>query len=87
MFGINDGPFHAAEEKMHKEMMAQKGTTVDETWARKMIVHHQGAIDMSEILLEQGSDPAIRQMASESIEKQRRDISKLQQLIPQDQVA
>ena len=52
--GINEGPFHHAEQKMHEGMMSAKGSTIDETFTRDMIAHHEGAIALSEILLEQG---------------------------------
>lgn len=75
------GPFHAAEETMHKAMMSAEGSTVDETWVRKMIAHHEGAIAMSQILLREGTDSAVRQMASKSIEEQTKDIDELNKLI------
>lgn len=51
---MND--FMASMNKMDKAMTAAQGGSVDETFARKMISHHQGAIDMAEIELKHGSD-------------------------------
>jgi uncharacterized protein (DUF305 family) len=44
-----------------------------------MIVHHQGAIDMSEEALEQSERPEIRQMAQTIIADQQREIEQMQQ--------
>jgi len=57
-------PFGPVEQQMHQAMMAASGANVSETWARKMIVHHQGAVDMSELLIRQGGgDPEVLAMA------------------------
>ncbi|MDR7232625.1 hypothetical protein J2X45_003734 [Caulobacter sp. BE264] len=37
------------EMRMSKAMMAAKASDFDLLWAKKMIAHHQGAIDMSQI--------------------------------------
>lgn len=63
---------------MHDAMMAAKGADVSEMWARKMIPHHQGAVDMSQVVLRDGTDPDIRRMAQTTIEMQTRDIAELQ---------
>jgi len=70
-------PFSAAETKMHEAMMAAHGADVSETWVRKMIPHHQGALDMSEVVLREGRDPDIRRMAQKTIEMQTQDIAEL----------
>jgi uncharacterized protein (DUF305 family) len=50
----------------------------DQDFARMMIPHHQGAITMAEAVLEKGSDPKIRKMAQEMVEKQKQEIEELQ---------
>lgn len=70
-------PFTAAETKMHEAMMGAHGADVSETWARKMVPHHQGALDMSEIVVREGRDAAIRRMAQKTIEMQTQDIAEL----------
>ncbi len=49
----------------------------DRDFARAMIVHHQGAIDMSRRQLARGSDPEMRRMAGEIIAAQEREIAEL----------
>jgi uncharacterized protein (DUF305 family) len=49
----------------------------DRDFARMMIVHHQGAIDMARRQLTRGSDPGLRKMAGEIIAAQEREIAEL----------
>ena len=74
-------PFGPAMEKMHSAMMAAKGATPGETWARKMIPHHQGAIDMSDIILKQGGDPKILESARMTKDKQVKEIADLEKML------
>jgi len=75
-------PFGPVETRMHDQMMAAAmGTNAAETWARKMITHHQGAIDMSQILIDQGGDPEVVAAARRTIEMQRREIGELERLL------
>jgi len=70
-------PFQAAEDKMHQAMMAASGEG-DVLWARKMIPHHQGAADLSRIVLEQSQDPTVRQKAQKVIDDAQKDIRELE---------
>lgn len=74
-------PFGPAMEKMHAAMMAATGATPGETWARKMIPHHQGAIDMSDIILKQGGDPKILESARMTRDMQVKEIADLQKML------
>jgi uncharacterized protein (DUF305 family) len=49
----------------------------DRDFAKAMIVHHQGAIDMSRRQLARGNDPGLRKMAGEIIAAQEREIAML----------
>lgn len=54
---------HAAMGKLHRDMMQMKMTgDADHDFAMMMVPHHQGAIDMSEIVLKHGKDPKIQAM-------------------------
>jgi len=70
-------PFATADRSMHERMMGVTGSTVDLVWARKMRAHHQGAIDMNEILLSSSKDPTLRKMAQMMIDMQRKEIAEL----------
>lgn len=52
---------------MHDGMMIEDP---DIAFACGMIAHHQGAIDMAQVLLDHGSDPQMRALAEEIIEAQ-----------------
>jgi uncharacterized protein (DUF305 family) len=74
-------PFAEAEQKMSQAMMAAVGADAGDNWARKMIEHHQGAIDMSEVVLGQNPAPEVAEMARMAIEKQRKDIEDIRKLL------
>jgi len=70
-------PYPPAEMDMHKKMMSAVGADATETWIRKMIEHHRGAIAMSRIVLRETRDRNVRMMANKSITGQTREISEL----------
>lgn len=57
------------EMRMSKAMMAAKAADFDVLWAKKMIAHHQGAIDMSQSLLKHGGDTEAKRMAQMTIDE------------------
>lgn len=74
-------PYMASETDMHDKMMAAKGADAGETWTRKMIEHHRGALSMSEIALKEAQDPMVRQMAQKTIDMQTKDIAELNKML------
>lgn len=57
------------EMRMSKAMMAARAADFDVLWAKKMIAHHQGAIDMSQSLLKHGGDSEAKRMAQMTIDE------------------
>lgn len=49
----------------------------DTHFAKMMKVHHQGAIDMSKIIISEGKDPFIKNMADKMIQNQTKEIARL----------
>lgn len=81
MMADANNPFADAEMQMNEKMMAAIGTDAGDSWAKKMIEHHQGAIDMSRVMLEQTPGPDVEKMAREGIEKQQKDIEDIRKLL------
>lgn len=59
---------------MHEGMMNEDA---DVAFACGMIAHHQGAIDMAQVLLEHGDDAQMRALAEEIIEAQVAEIEQM----------
>lgn len=71
--------FMAAMQKMDKAMMSgMMVSDPDESWRQQMIAHHQGAIDMSQVVLKHGKNEAMRTRARETIAMNEKDLKKLQ---------
>jgi uncharacterized protein (DUF305 family) len=66
----------AANDKMHKDMMAAPYTdNTDVDFVRGMIPHHQGAVDMAKAVLAHGKDPEIRKLAEAIVKAQEEEIA------------
>ncbi|ODN70957.1 CopM family metallochaperone [Methylobrevis pamukkalensis] len=69
--------FLAANTRMHEAMNVPLTGDADVDFVRSMIPHHQGAIDMAEIVLKHGKDPAIRKLAEEIVAAQEKEIAEM----------
>jgi uncharacterized protein (DUF305 family) len=69
--------FAEANAKMHKDMTITFSGNADVDFARAMIPHHQGAIDMAEIVLKFGKDAAVKKLANEIIVAQKKEIAQM----------
>lgn len=65
-----DGPFAQSEMAMDKAMKAAVGVDAADTWVKKMIAHHEGAIDMSRIVLDLDPTADVARMAQMTIDNQ-----------------
>jgi uncharacterized protein (DUF305 family) len=59
------------------------GAAFDRMFLQMMIVHHQGAINMSQTELAQGSNPDARDLAQRIIKTQQAEINEMQTLLQQ----
>ncbi|TAJ68790.1 MAG: DUF305 domain-containing protein [Phenylobacterium sp.] len=78
-----DKAFMMSMQNMDKAMMAAKGATVDATFAKKMIAHHEGAIAMARVELEHGGDAQAKQLAQKTIDENTRGIAELRDWLRQ----
>ncbi len=75
-------PYAQAEMQMMQRMEAANGSNPSETWTRKMIEHHRGAIAMSDVLVALGGDPQVVEKARMTADMQRKEIAELEALLP-----
>ncbi len=66
--------FAAANARMHKDMAIQFSGNADVDFAGAMIPHHQGAVDVSEIVLRFGKDAGVKRLAGEIIAAQNSEV-------------
>ncbi len=67
--------YKAAHEKMMRDMGGALTGNADRDFVQGMIPHHQGAIDMAEVELKYGKDPAIKKLARDIIAAQKKEIA------------
>jgi uncharacterized protein (DUF305 family) len=60
--------------RMHRDMGMTFSGDADVDFARGMIPHHQGAIDMAQAELKYGKDPELRRLAQGVIDAQQKEI-------------
>ena len=76
-----NNPFAEAEMAMDKALSSATGVSVPDTWVRKMIEHHRGAVAMSQVALAQSLSPDAATMARQTVAKQTAEIAELEKLV------
>lgn len=78
-------PFGDAEIRMNDAMMKAVGVNAGDSWVRKMIEHHRGAVEISRQVLTMNPEAHVARMAHEVIDKQTKEIATLEKLVVQGQ--
>ena len=81
MMADASNPFALSEMQMNERMMAAVGTDTGDTWVRKMIEHHRGAVEMSRLALTLRPPANVAEMAQMTIDKQGKEITALEKLV------
>lgn len=66
-----------ANAKMHADMGKTIDPDPDVAFMQGMIPHHEGAVEMAEIVLKHGKDPETRALAQQIIDSQRKEIDQM----------
>jgi uncharacterized protein (DUF305 family) len=72
-----DKAFAATMTTMMAGMQVKPRGKPDEDFARMMIPHHQGAIEMAKVELQYGTDPELRQLATDIVAAQDKEIAQM----------
>ena len=74
-------PLMDVHMRMQSAMAGAQGANASETWVRKMIEHHRGAIEMSGALARLGGDPRVVEKARMTADDQRREQQELERML------
>lgn len=64
-----------AMSQMHTQMRAVESNNVDVAFIQGMIPHHQGAIDMADMVLQYSQDTSIKSLANQIKQEQQSEIA------------
>ena len=64
-------------QTMMKNMNVKPTGKPDKDFVLMMIPHHQGAIDMAKVELQYGTDPELRQLATDIVAAQEKEIAQM----------
>ena len=80
-------PYRPAGSAMHDAMMAAGGADASETYFRKMLEHHRGAIALSDVVIKQGTDPRVRAAAQKTKTVQAKEASMIEAMLARKPMA
>ncbi len=72
-----DKAFAASMKTMMKAMNVEPTGNPDKDFVLMMMPHHQGAIDMAKVELQYGTDPELRQLATDIVTAQEKEIAQM----------
>ena len=81
MVADSNNPFAQSELTMDQAINAAVGVSAADSWVRKMIEHHKGAVEMSRIVLAQNPSADVARMARQVIDKQSKEVVDLEKLV------
>lgn len=78
MSGMQSGDVKAVMQKVHSELMqAQLSGDPQKDFAHLMIQHHQGAIDMSNLVIQNGKNDDVKRIAQKIVDDSNNDLAVL----------
>jgi len=83
----SNAAYEQANAKMHKDMAVPLTGDADRDFLAGMIPHHQGAVDMAEVVLKYGKDPKVKKLAQDIIAAQKQEIAMMQAWLKEKQAA
>jgi uncharacterized protein (DUF305 family) len=72
-----DKAFAGAMKSMMTGMNVKPTGNADRDFVLMMIPHHQGAVDMAKVELQYGADPELRQLATDIVAAQDKEIAQM----------
>jgi hypothetical protein len=81
------GEMTRASARMHAGMKIAPSGDIDRDFARMMIPHHQGAIDMALLQLTYGGDERLKRLAQSIIVEQGQEVTYLRSLLERNQTS
>ena len=76
--GPADTAFMAAMQTMMQDMAVKPTGDPDKDFVAMMLPHHKGAVDMANVELQYGKDPVLRELATQIVAAQEKEIALMQ---------